>query len=356
MRNVKAIITVLNHYYFICRLLSNYICDMRIPFDQLKAEFKRVLISLNFPIDRAEICATVFAENSRNGVYTHGLNRFPTFARYIKEGVIKADNDPTLVNAFGAVEQWDGNLGAGIINARFCMDRAITLANTNGIGCVAIRNTNHWMRGGTYGWQAAEAGFIGINFTNTIANVAPWGGTTPTLGNNPLVISVPRKEGHVVLDMAISQYSFGKMLQYESYGEQLPVPGGYDNEGNLSTNPTAIMTSKRVLPIGFWKGSGLTLVLDLLATVLSQGRSVKQISDQTTESGVSQVFIAIKPQDSQQTDDLIEEILNFAKSSDRVYEDKPISYPGENTLKTRNKNISEGVLVDEKIWEEVKNL
>jgi 3-dehydro-L-gulonate 2-dehydrogenase len=329
---------------------------MRIPFEQLKAEFKRILLELDFPSDKAGLCATTFAENSRDGVYTHGLNRFPTFVRYIKQGIIKAANEPALINAFGAIEQWDGNLGAGMINARFCMDRAIALANENGIGCVAIKNTNHWMRGGTYGWQAAEAGYIGINFTNTIANVAPWGGTTPTLGNNPLVIAVPRKGGHVVLDMAISQFSIGKMHQYESYGEQLPVPGGYDEDGNLSKDPAAVLQSKRVLPIGFWKGSGLTLVLDLLATVLSQGKSTKQITDQPTESGVSQVFIAIKPQLGRQTDDLIEEILNFTKSSQRVDADKPISYPGENTLKTRNKNIAEGVLVDEKIWAEVKAL
>jgi 3-dehydro-L-gulonate 2-dehydrogenase len=221
---------------------------------------------------------------------------------------------------------------------------------------VAVKNTNHWMRGGTYGWQAAEAGYLGICFTNTVANVAPWGGITPTLGNNPLVIAVPRKEGHVVLDMAISQYSFGKMLQYESYGEPLPVPGGYDEEGNLSTDPTAIMHSKRVMPIGFWKGSGLTLVLDLLATVLSQGRSVKKITERGTESGVSQVFIAIKPQDDEQTAGLIEEIIAYAKSSTPVSPDKSVSYPGENTLNTRKKNMQEGILVDEAIWNSLKDL
>jgi 3-dehydro-L-gulonate 2-dehydrogenase len=329
---------------------------MRIPFEQLKAEFKRVLINLNFPEDRADLCANVFAENSRDGVYTHGLNRFPTFVKYIKEGVIKAENEPSRVNAFGAMEQWDGNLGAGIINARFCMDRAISLANENGIGCVAVKNTNHWMRGGTYGWQAAEAGYIGICFTNAVATIVPWGGTIPTLGNNPLVIAVPRKDGHVVLDMAISQYSFGKVLQYDSYNEQLPVAGGYDNDGNISQDPAAIKASKRLLPIGFWKGSGLALVLDLLVTVLSQGRSVKQIGERETESGVSQVFIAFKPQHGQQTDELIEEILNFTKSSPAVSADKPVAYPGENTLKTRNKNLKEGVLVDAKIWAEVQAL
>ncbi|HTH81879.1 MAG TPA: 3-dehydro-L-gulonate 2-dehydrogenase [Mucilaginibacter sp.] len=329
---------------------------MRIPFEQLKAEFKRVLINLNFPDERADLCARVFAENSRDGVYTHGLNRFPTFVRYIKEGVIKAEATPTRVNTWGALEQWDGNLGPGMLNAQFCMQRAIELANENGIGCVAIKNTNHWMRGGTYGWQAAEAGYISINFTNAVATIVPWGGTTPTLGNNPLVIAVPRKEGHIVLDMAISQFSFGKVLQYQSYNEQLPVPGGYDTSGNLSSDPSAIAASKSLLPIGFWKGSGLALVLDLLVSILSQGRSVKQIGERETESGVSQVFIAVKPQDTQQTNDLIEEILAYTKSSAPVNSDKQVAYPGENTLRSRNKNLQEGVLVDEKIWAEVKAL
>lgn len=338
------------------RCLSSYICSMRIPFEQLKAEFKRILISLDFSEPKADLCAKIFAENSQDGVYTHGLNRFPTFIKYIKEGVIVADAEPALVNSFGALEQWDGNLGPGIINALFCMNRAVALAKENGIGCVAIRNTNHWMRGGTYGWQAAQAGFIGINFTNTIANVAPWGGTTPTLGNNPLVISVPRKEGHVVLDMAVSQFSIGKLHQYQSYGEQLPVPGGYDEQGKLSTDPQSILESKRVLPIGFWKGSGLSLVLDLLASVLSQGRSTKQITDNGVEFGVSQVFIAIKPQNTQHTDELIEEILNFTKSSRQDEADKPVAYPGESALKIRRKNAAEGVLVDEKIWAEVQRL
>ena len=338
------------------RSLSSYICAMRIPFEQLKAEFKRILINLDFAEAKADLCARIFAENSRDGVYTHGLNRFPTFVKYIKQGVIKPDAEPTLVNAIGAFEQWDGNLGPGILNGLFCMDRAIKLAELNGIGCVAIRNTNHWMRGGTYGWQAADAGVIGINFTNTTANVAPWGGTTPTLGNNPLVISVPREGGHVVLDMAVSQFSIGKLHQYESYGEQLPVPGGYDKDGNISTDPAAILESKRVLPIGFWKGSGLSLVLDLLASVLSQGKSTKQITEHSIESGVSQVFIAIKPQNSQQTDELIEEILNFTKSSQQADSAKPVFYPGESTLKTRHKNMIEGILVDGKIWTEVQAL
>jgi 3-dehydro-L-gulonate 2-dehydrogenase len=272
--------------------------------------------------------------------------------QYVKEGLVNPNAKPTQVSSFGAIEQWDGNLGPGMLNAGVCMDRAITLAKDNGIGCIAIKNTNHWMRGGTYGWQAAEAGCIGICFTNTIANLPPWGGTEPRLGNNPLIFAIPKTGGHIVLDMAITQYSFGKLWQYNNENKPLPVSGGYDSEGHLTTDAAAIMATKRALPIGFWKGSGLSLVLDLLATLLSGGNSTAAITQSgKKESGVSQVFIAIKT-DTEQNATLIDEIINYTKTSD-TENGKEILYPGENMLRTRERNMKDGVLVDEKIWAEV---
>lgn len=329
---------------------------MRVPFEKLRFEFERILLSLDFNADKAAQCATIFAENSRDGVYTHGLNRFPAFVQFVKDGLIKVEAQPAKESALGALEQWNGNLGPGMLNAQICMSRAIELAKENGIGCIALKNTNHWMRGGTYGWQAADAGLIGICFTNTIANLPPWGGIDPRLGNNPLVIAVPRKGGHVVLDMAISQYSVGKLRQYQSNNEQLPLPGGYDAAGNLSTDATTILESKRLLPIGFWKGSGLSLVLDLLASVLSGGRSTAAITQEEKETGVSQIFICIKPQDDAYAEHIVEEIISYTKTSRPEKEGDSISYPGENTLRAREKSLKEGVLVDERIWEQVLEL
>ncbi|MDB5288093.1 MAG: 2,3-diketo-L-gulonate reductase [Mucilaginibacter sp.] len=325
---------------------------MRISYEQLKAEFKRVLISLNFTETNAGDCATIFADNSRDGVYSHGLNRFPVFVQYVKEELVNPNAKPTQVSSFGAIEQWDGNLGPGMLNAGSCMDRAIEIAKNNGIGCIAIKNTNHWMRGGTYGWQAAEAGCIGICFTNTIANLPPWGGIEPRLGNNPLIFAIPKTGGHIVLDMAITQYSFGKLWQYSNENKPLPVPGGYDSEGHLTTDAATIMATKRALPIGFWKGSGLSLVLDLLATLLSGGNSTAAISQSgKKESGVSQVFIAIKT-DTEQNARLIAEIISYTKTS-ATENGNEILYPGENMIRTRERNMKDGVLVDEKIWAEV---
>lgn len=167
---------------------------------------------------------------------------------------------------------------------------------------------------------------------------------------------MPRESGHVVLDMAVSQYSVGKLNQYKSNNEALPLPGGYDSAGDLSTSAADILESKRLLPVGFWKGSGLSLVLDLLASVLSQGNSTAKITQSEIESGVSQVFICIKPQSNAYTAQVIEEIISYTKTSRPEHEGGSISYPGENTLKTREKSLKDGVFVDEKIWEKVLGL
>ena len=118
----------------------------------------------------------------------------------------------------------------------------------------------------------------------------------PVIGNNPLVIAVPRSSGPVVLDMAMSQFSYGALASYRRRGELLPVDGGFDAEGNLTRDAAAIEKSWRPLPIGYWKGSGLAVVLDMVAAMMAVGRATHQIStDPLLESGVSQMFLALNP-------------------------------------------------------------
>ncbi|MDP3469465.1 MAG: 3-dehydro-L-gulonate 2-dehydrogenase [Daejeonella sp.] len=324
---------------------------MKVPFADLKKEFKRVLLSLSFTEEKAELCADIFAGNSRDGVYSHGLNRFSAFVNAVKEGEVDIHAEPGFVESYGMIEIWDGNSGAGMYNATKAMNRTIDLAKSNGIGCLAMRNTNHWMRGGTYGWQAADAGCIGICFTNTMANMPPWGGKEPRLGNNPLIIAVPRTEGHIVLDMAMTQFSYGKLQQSRFNNEEMEVFAGYDMEGNLTKNPLAIIKSRRALPIGYWKGSGLAFVLDVLLTAISGGKSTAAINSTVKESGVSQFFLCLHKSDYNQM--LIEEIIRYTKSSSPAEPGGSIYYPGENTLATRRFNEKHGIPVEERIWEEL---
>jgi len=269
---------------------------LRVPYPELLDTLQRILLKVGFEGERAALCGRLFAETTRDGVYSHGLNRFPLFISMTQSGVVDIHAQPKAVSISGAFERWDGQSGPGNLNAHYCMDHAISLSRQHGLGCVALANTNHWMRGGTYGWQAAEAGVIGFCWTNTSPNLPPWGASEPRLGNNPLVIAVPRKQGHVVLDMAMSQFSYGALASHRMRGELLPVEGGFDSEGKLTRIPADIEASRRPLPIGFWKGSGLALMLDLVAAALSGGCATFQIGAvPERETRLSQVFIAIDP-------------------------------------------------------------
>jgi len=275
----------------------------------------------------------------------------------IRNGSIDVHAEPVRVSQLGAFEQWDGKLGPGNLNASLAMGRALELALDNGLGGIGLRNTNHWMRGGTYGWQAAEAGMIGICWTNSMQNMPPWGSDEPRLGNGPLVIAIPRSEGHVVLDMSTTQFSFGTLSDRRMRGELLPVPGGYDAEGRLTTDPGAIEDSMRPLPIGYWKGSGLSLVLDMAAAILTGGRASHQISrDPLHEVGLSQVFLAFDPKQLDNpfdADQLAGDLLDHLHGAQVDANGRGVRYPGERALAIRRENELNGIPVDESIWAEI---
>jgi len=325
---------------------------MRITFEELQAQFVRILKKYTFADDKAQLCARLFAQNTLDGVHSHGLNRFPTFIQYIEKGYVNVGAEVTKQESFGSWERWNGHLGPGNLNAYSSMNRAIELAKTYGMSCVALNNTNHWMRGGTYGWQAAEAGCISICFTNTLPNMPPWGGTENRIGNNPLVIAVPRKEGHLVLDTAMSLYSYGKMDVYKRKNQPLPFDGGFDSAGNLSKDAEAILEAKRPLPIGYWKGSGLSMMLDMLAALLSKGNAVNDIGQLESEYGLSQVFICFDADRANTPfiEQVTGELISYIKSSAPMKEGEEVYYPGERTLLTRQENLEKGISVDEEIW------
>ena len=330
---------------------------LRVPYDELLDALQRVLLKLGFTPERARLCARLFADANRDGVYSHGLNRFPRFILQIQNGTIDIHAQPQLLAGIGALERWDGKIGPGPLNAFHCMERAIALSRKNGVGCVALANTTHWMRGGNYGWQAADAGFIGICWTNTLPNLPPWGASDPRVGNNPVIIAVPRPAGHVVLDMAVSQFSYGALASYRMRGELLPVDGGFDAADRLTRDPAAIEQSKRPLPIGYWKGSGLALMLDLVAAMLSGGRATHQItSDPDREGELSQVFIAMHPSSlgsPEAAARIADEVIAYFQLPPGSKGER-VRYPGEQVLKIRSENLAKGIPVEPSIWEKVQ--
>jgi len=330
--------------------------EYNITATEMKSVFHQILLKNGFENDRALQCAEIFTVNSVDGVYSHGVNRFPKFIQYVQNGFIKPAAVPVFKNGFGGIEQWDGNLGPGPLNAVVATNRVMELSQQNGIGCLALSNTNHWMRGGNYGWQAAKAGYVFIGWTNTMANMPAWGAKNAKLGNNPIVMAIPFQDEAIVLDMAMSQFSFGAMQNAKMKNENLSVYGGYDTNGQLTTNPAEILSSWRSLPIGYWKGAGLSLLLDLLATILSAGLSTAQLNKEGDEYGLSQVYICIdlkKLANYSMIQSLLENIIHDYHQSIPVDDKTKITYPGERVLSTRNRNSINGIPVLNNVWDEI---
>jgi 3-dehydro-L-gulonate 2-dehydrogenase len=333
----------------------------RIQFSEMKSTIKQAFLNAGMPEEKAEICARIHTESSRDGVYSHGLNRVERFVEYLHKGWVDGHAEPTLQSSLGTMEIYNGNMGPGILNALFAMNRATEIANANGLGLVSLNNTTHWMRGGAYGWMAADKGYIGICWTNTESCMPAWGAISGGIGNNPFIMAVPRKEGHVVLDMAMSQYSYGKLQVTRLKNQKLPYPGGFDTDGELTDDPGAIEESRRILPMGYWKGSGFAILLDIISSLLSGGLTTAGIDkyDKGSCGSCCQVFIAIDPlkfNTKEFVENAINETIHQIKNSVPVEDNSGIYYPGEQSLRTRKENMELGIPVDPGVWEQVKEL
>jgi 3-dehydro-L-gulonate 2-dehydrogenase len=327
--------------------------------EEIEEKLKEKLVKHGCCEKNAGVISHIITENSLEGVYTHGVNRFLRLIRNMDQGLVHPDESPKLVSAFGGIERYDGNFGSGIINALFCTDRVIKLAKEHGIGCVGIRNTNHWFRGGTYGKMIAGAGLAGITFTNTTPNMPSWGAIEARIGNNPIVLSVPRKEGIIILDTSMSQFSYGKLEMSKLQNKQMPIDAGFDAEGNLTKDPAKVIESQRILPAGYWKGSSMSILLDALTTFVTAGNSTQKIGEYTVdETGISQTFLAINAKalgEEEETERTLNEMVEYITGA-KAEKGTKLRYPGQFVNKIREENLEKGIPIDEEIWEKISLL
>ena len=329
---------------------------LHVTYDEAVAAMTAGLLRY-LPEDKARRFAEIFAGNSLDGVYSHGMNRYPRYLSDMDKGLCdRTVTQAERVSGFGALEVWDAHFGVGPLIAEQVTRRAIDLAREHGIACVALRNNSHWLRAGRYGLMMADAGMAGICFTNTCMNLTAYGAKQPSVGNNPITLALPRKKGSLVMDMAVSQYAYGKLEIMAQKGEMLDSPIGYNERGELTCDPGEICKSGLMLPMAKWKGSALSIMLDLLASSLSLGRTALTIGKPSDgEKGMSQVFICINYAavvDADAVDAQVEQTLDYLHSLSPT-EGAGVHAPGENLAAIRTKHLREGIPVTEATWEKI---
>ena len=178
----------------------------------------------------------------------------------------------------------------------------------------------------------------------------PWGAADVAVGNNPLAIAIPRADGPLLLDMAMSQFANGKLEVFHRQGRELPVPGGFDRDGNLTRQPGYILASRRPMPIGYWKGSALAVMLDAAAALVSGGQTSHQIGRQETEYAVSQVFIALNVTALDGVDHVeatVNALVEHLQATKPLVSGESIRYPGAGMLRIRRESLAQGVWVED---------
>lgn len=259
------------------------------------------LSACGLPPADAQAVATAMIEADLTGVETHGIARLPQYVPWLRGGQINPRANISLAERGPATAVVDGDNGMGHLVMTYAARTAAELARESGVAWVGSRRSNHAGAGGVYASMLLEHDMIGIYGAASSANhMAVWGGSEPLLGTNPIAVAIPAgEEPPVVLDIATSLSSFGVIRKHQLEGR--PIPEGWmisRKDGSPITDPGRAGEGT-LLPIGGYKGSGLAMIIGLLAGPLNRaafGRDVQDAAgDRSQQTNTGQFIIAVDP-------------------------------------------------------------
>ena len=257
------------------------------------------LVTMGLSTADAAKTAELMTEADLTGADAHGVFRLPQYVRRLRGGGINPRPNITVKKSAAATAMVDGDNGMGHLVMARAAETAVELARDSGIGWVGAHRSNHAGAAGVYAALPLAHNMIGIYSVVASANhMAVWGGAETLLGTNPLAVAIPAgEEAPVVLDIATTVVSYGTVKNYRLQGRTMPegwMVGTKD--GAPITDPNRSMEGL-LLPIGGYKGSGLALILGLLAGTLNGaafGRDVIDFNyDDTSACDTGHFIIAL---------------------------------------------------------------
>ncbi|HCX62924.1 Ldh family oxidoreductase [Sedimentibacter sp.] len=312
--------------------------------------------------EEAEIMSDTLMFAEMRNVKSHGIIRLPTYIERMEKGVVNNKPEMKLTNnQYAAVSMLNADNGMGQVAGYKAMKEAMNIAKVYGIGMVAVKNSNHFGVASYYSMMASKDDMIGLVMTNASPAIAPFGTKAPLLGTNPLSVAVPAKyKKPIVLDMSMSTVARGKIRMAALQNKEIPLDWGLDEEGNPTADPYEALKGSLV-PIGGVKGSGLSLIVDLLTGVLTDTSltgEVKNITDMSGPSKTSHVFIAVNISSFIDTDVYkknVDSVVNNIKSLPPKGNNE-IFMAGEIEQRLMDERRSLGIPVEIEVIEELNKL
>lgn len=313
----------------------------------------------------AELTSRNLVEADLRGSSSHGVMRVPIYVKRIEAESIKPTCQATVLKETPTSALLDGNHGMGQVVSHQAMAMCIEKAETSGVAFVAVRRSNHFGMALSYSTMALEHDMIGMVFTSPAARLmAPWGGIDPILDNNPISFAIPAgEEFPVVLDMATTVVSRGKIAVAAKKGERIPKDWALTIDGRPTDDPGEAFDGI-LLPMGGYKGYGLTVISGILAGLLPGAVILSsEISDFYRDVSVYQnighFFGAVRVDLFSPVDEFkarMDQMIREIRNSRRAPGVDQIFLPGERGYLTAQKNSREGIPLPETVVRELDAL
>jgi uncharacterized oxidoreductase len=301
----------------------------------------------------ARTVATRLVDANCVGHESHGVIRVAKYLAWVRDGTLRPNATPSLAADTPTLAIVDGERGFGQVIGEYATRLGVEKAAKSGIAMIGLRNCGHLGRVGDWAEMAAAAGQVSLHFLNTSGaqRVAPFGGSDRRLSTNPISIGIPVAGADpVILDVTTSTVAEGKLMVAMNKGEQVSPGWIIDRDGKATTDPKAFYDGGALLTVGAHKGSGLSIVTDLLAGAVSTGRS-SDPQDTILRNNMLSIYIApaVYAPDGAVAREA-QRFLEWVRASPPLDPAVPVLMPGDVERRTRAERMRSGVPVDDKTW------
>ena len=306
--------------------------------------------------EEAGTIARRLVDSNLVGHDSHGVLRVAKYLEWVRDGTLKPNTVPSVVFESDTIAIIDGHRGFGQVIGEFAARTGIAKAAKQGIAMVGLTNCGHLGRVGDWADMAAEAGQVSLHFLNTSGalRTAPYGGSDRRLSTNPISIGVPvAGRDPVVLDVTTSTVAEGKLMVAVNKGEKVPAGWIIDKDGKPTTEPKDFYAGGALLTVGGHKGSGLSIVTDLLAGAVSTGRS-SDPRDTILRNNMLSIYIAPDVYDPEgNVAREARRFVDFVTASKPAKPGEPVLAPGDVERRNRAARLASGVPLDDKTYDDL---
>lgn len=318
---------------------------MRFSPEHLIAFCARLFCAAGVPAAHAETTARRLVEADLRGRTGHGLIRAAPYLERLRAGGMDPLAQPRIQHETPVSAQVDGGNGLGPVTMTAAAEVAIAKARASGVAVVGTVRSNHAGAAGLYPAMAAQQGLVGLYFAVANANgMPPWGGTSPVLGTNPVAVAIPTRAQPFLLDIATTAASHGTIKVARQAGERLPVGWVVDPDGEPITDPNRA-DEGFLVPIGGYKGAGLTIAIGLLAGVLNGAAFGHEVvdhrADQTTPTNTGQLMVVFRADLFRPMSDALADLTRHLESLRTS--GGPVRLPGDEAARLAAENLRLGV-------------